>query len=74
MRMTDLVSGLNLTLFPIIGLVIFGLVFVVVFTRALTMSRKRAKDAASLPLDDAPTDPDGADGETGDTEEEVRHG
>lgn len=73
MRMTDLVSGLNLTLFPIIGLVIFGLVFVVVFARALTMSRKRAKDAASLPLDDAPTDPGGAEGGT-DESEEVRHG
>ena len=69
MRMTDLVSGLNLTVFPIIGLVIFGLVFVVIFWRALAMSRKRAKDAAELPLDDAPTDPSGAEIDSGDTEE-----
>lgn len=73
MRMTDLVSGLNLTLFPIIGLVLFGLVFVVVLVRTLSMSRRRSKDAASLPLDDGPTDPAGAESKTDDSEE-GRHG
>jgi cbb3-type cytochrome oxidase subunit 3 len=55
MRMTDLVSGLDISLFPSIGLVIFGLVFTLVLARTLMMSRRQAGHAASLPLDDAAT-------------------
>jgi hypothetical protein len=59
-RMTDLVSGMNLTTFPIIGLVIFGIIFAFIALRALTLPSHRARHAASLPLDDSPTSPDTA--------------
>jgi hypothetical protein len=57
-RMTDLVSGMNITTFPIIGLVIFGIIFAVIALRALTLPAHRARHAAALPLDDSPTSPD----------------
>lgn len=56
MRMTDLVSGMHLTTFPIIGLVIFGCVFVFIALRALTLPSHRAQHAASLPLEEGHTD------------------
>lgn len=55
MRMTDLVSGMNLTTFPIIGLVIFGLVFAVIALRVLTLPAQRARHAAGLPLEEGQT-------------------
>lgn len=55
MRMTDLVSGMNLTTFPIIGLVIFGLVFAVIALRVLMLPAQRARHAAGLPLEEGPT-------------------
>lgn len=55
MRMTDLVSGLNIAWFPSIGLVIFALVFTLVLLRTAMMTRGQSRRAGSLPLDDAPT-------------------
>lgn len=55
MRMTDLVSGMHLTTFPIIGLVIFGCIFVFIALRALTLPAHRAHHAASLPLEEGQT-------------------
>ncbi len=56
--MTDLVSGMNLTTFPIIGLAIFGMVFVMIALRVWRLPSHRARHAAALPLDDSPTAPD----------------
>lgn len=55
MRMTDLVSGMNLTTFPIIGLVIFGLIFAVIALRVLALPAQRARHAAGLPFEEGPT-------------------
>lgn len=55
--MTDLVSGMNLTTFPIIGLVIFGVVFATIALRVWRLPANRARHAAALPLDDSPTTP-----------------
>lgn len=53
MRLSDIMSHMNLTTYPIIGLVIFLIVFAAVSARAL--SRRRANEyarAAALPLED----------------------
>jgi cbb3-type cytochrome oxidase subunit 3 len=53
MRLSDIISHLNLTTYPIAGLVIFLGVFILVSARAL--SRRRVHEhahAASLPLAD----------------------
>lgn len=55
MRMTDLVSGLDLTIFPAIGLVIFGLIFLVVTVRVLRSPGSDAVHHAALPLDEGAT-------------------
>lgn len=58
MRMTDLVSGMHLTTFPIIGLVIFGIIFAVIALRVLTLPAHRARHAAGLPLEDSAPAPE----------------
>jgi cbb3-type cytochrome oxidase subunit 3 len=53
MRLSDIMSHMHLTTYPIIGLVIFLIVFVAIAARAL--SRRRAGEylhAAGLPLED----------------------
>lgn len=53
MRLSDIMSHMHLTTYPIIGLVIFLIVFAVVAARAL--SRRRTGEylhAAGLPLED----------------------
>jgi cbb3-type cytochrome oxidase subunit 3 len=55
MRLSDIMSGLDLTIFPKVALVIFLGVFVAVVTRALARSRRAEfSRAASMPLDDGP--------------------
>ncbi len=49
--MSDLVASMGLTIFPLIGLVIFGVVFVAVSVRALLTSRSACERWSSLPLD-----------------------
>lgn len=52
MRLSDVMSAMNLTTYPIIGLVTFLIVFAAVSARA--MSRRRTQEyrhAAHLPLD-----------------------
>ncbi len=57
MRLSDIMSRLDLSIYPQIALVIFLVVFVCVMIRAFSRSRAAELDhAASLPLeDDAPT-------------------
>ena len=56
MRLSDIMAGLDLTIFPQIALVIFLGVFAAVVGRALSRSRRaELEHAASLPLDDGPT-------------------
>lgn len=50
--MSDVVSSMNMTIFPIVGLVIFLGVFVVVVVRAVRSSSDDAHHAAHIPLDD----------------------
>jgi hypothetical protein len=55
MRLTDLMSGANLSLYPQIGLVIFLAVFASIVLRVY--GRRRADDHArwaAMPLDDTP--------------------
>ncbi len=52
MRMSDLVGAMDLTLFPIIGLVIFVCLFAALVGRALLTDSREARRAAGLPLDD----------------------
>lgn len=53
--MTDLVSALNMSWFPSVGLVIFGLVFLAVTVRVLRSSRTESAAHAAMPLEDATT-------------------
>jgi len=55
MRLSDIMAGLDLTIFPQVALVIFIIVFALSITRILGRSRHAAfKEAAMLPLDDGP--------------------
>jgi len=54
MRLTDIVSALDLDIFASISLIIFLAVFVSVAWRVARMSRRQVQEAASLPLDDSP--------------------
>jgi hypothetical protein len=52
MRMTDVVSSMDLSIFPEIGLLIFLGVFAVVVLRTLLLSDRREHErAAGLPLE-----------------------
>ncbi len=61
MRMTDIVSGLDLAIYPEVGLVIFLGVFVAVVVRTMVMTDRRSAERASrLPLEpDTRATPDG---------------
>jgi cbb3-type cytochrome oxidase subunit 3 len=55
MRLSDIMAGLDLTIFPQVALVIFLVVFASVITRTLRRSRRaELRQAAMLPLDDGP--------------------
>lgn len=56
MRLSDIMAGLDLTIFPQAALVIFLGVFAAVMWRTLSRARRAEHDhAASLPLDDGLT-------------------
>lgn len=56
MRLSDIMGGLDLTVFPQAALVIFAGVFIVVLARVMGRSRGHELDqAAMLPLDDGST-------------------
>lgn len=50
--MTDLMSGAAFTLFPMIGIVIFGLIFFAMTIRVLRSPKSDAKRNSSLPLEE----------------------
>jgi cbb3-type cytochrome oxidase subunit 3 len=52
MSLTDIMSNMELSIYPQVGLVIFFGVFVAVAARALRTPAKAAKARASIPLDD----------------------
>jgi cbb3-type cytochrome oxidase subunit 3 len=55
MRLSDIMAGLDLTVFPQVALVIFLTVFAAVIARTLRRSRRaELTHAAMLPLDDGP--------------------
>ena len=54
MRMSDIVAAMDLTVFPLIGLVLFGSVFVLVFFRAMFTSKAACQRWSDIPLEDAP--------------------
>jgi len=55
MRMTDLMSGAALSLFPMIGLVIFGLIFLAMTVRVLRSSNSEARRHSAMPLEEGAT-------------------
>jgi hypothetical protein len=65
MRLSDILSGVDLTVYPLIALVIFVGIFVVVLVRVARASRASIRDAAALPLaDDAAMPGTRSDSET----------
>lgn len=52
MRLSDIMSHMDLAFYPKIALAIFAGVFILVSIRVLRASRGEMKDAANLPLDD----------------------
>ncbi len=52
MKLSDLIAGLNMSLFPTIGLIAFGLVFLAVTVRVVFSPRSEAEHQASLPLEE----------------------
>lgn len=55
MRMTDLMSGAALALFPTIGLILFGLIFLALTIRVLRTPSADARRHGSLPLEEGAT-------------------
>lgn len=52
MKLSDLIAGLNMSLFPTIGLIAFGLVFLAVTVRVVLSPRAEAEHQAALPLEE----------------------
>lgn len=50
MRMTDIVSSFDMTLFPILGFFVFVSLFAVLTVRALRSDPSDTRRAASIPL------------------------
>lgn len=48
---SDIVAGMNLDIFPIIGLIAFGSVFIAATIRALLVDRGRSAQWSRLPLE-----------------------
>ena len=53
MRMSELVSSLGLSIFPIIGLIAFGFAFLFVLVRVARSTRRDMASNAAIPLEDA---------------------
>ena len=52
MKLSDLIAGLNMSVFPSIGLIAFGLVFLAVTIRVVFSPPSEAEHQAALPLED----------------------
>lgn len=52
MRLTDIVSNVDLSLFPIVGLVLFLIAFAVILAGVVRTGRQRASSYASIVFDD----------------------
>ncbi|MFT3686810.1 MAG: cbb3-type cytochrome c oxidase subunit 3 [Phycisphaerales bacterium] len=57
MRLSDIMSHVELTLYPLVALVIFIGVFVLVVGRAMRTNRTRHEQWARIPLSDEPVEP-----------------
>lgn len=57
MRLSDIMSSMDLSVYPIVGLILFGGAFLIVTIRALTCSRSSCERWSNLPLDSDSTDP-----------------
>lgn len=58
MSLTDIMSSLDLDVFPQIGLLIFFGAFVAVVVHTLRRSRAEVRELAELPIGDETTTPD----------------
>ncbi len=52
MRMTEIVSFLDLSVFPSVALVFFLIAFIAIVWKTMTKSRQESETQASIPLDD----------------------
>jgi hypothetical protein len=52
MRMSELVSSMGLSIFPIVGIIAFGLAFLFVLARVIGATRNEVAHNASIPLED----------------------
>lgn len=52
MRLTDIMSNMDLDVYPTIGLVIFLIVFAAVVIRVLTTKKSHSSRMASMPLNE----------------------
>jgi len=52
MRMTDIVSNMDLSIYPIIALIMFLVAFGIIAWRVVTKPRELSEHEAMLPLDD----------------------
>lgn len=50
--MTDIVSNMNLDIFPIIGMILFGVAFTLVMLSVFKRSKGSCEHEARLPLED----------------------
>lgn len=61
MRLTDIMSNMDLDVYPTVGLVIFLGAFTAVVWRVLTSKRSDTERMASMPLSDETKEDKGAD-------------
>jgi hypothetical protein len=52
MRMSDILSAVDLTVYPIVALVIFTTIFGIVCVRIVRASKAEMREASAIPLDD----------------------
>jgi hypothetical protein len=57
MRLSDIMSHLELTIYPLLALVLFIGVFILVVGRAMRTHRSRHDQWARIPLSDEPVEP-----------------
>ncbi|MCW5764809.1 MAG: hypothetical protein KIT68_02395 [Phycisphaeraceae bacterium] len=58
MRLTDVMSSMDLAVYPALALVLFTGVFALVAIRVARTRREEAARWSSLPLDETPTNPE----------------
>jgi len=54
--MSDIVGALDVTLLPVIGMLVFVLAFCTIVVRAILADRRSIGRAACIPLEDEPAD------------------